>query len=81
LPAPHIDAASNPPIVTLEVTPNGAGAEGVEVEVVFSASASSGGGTVSEEQERAVREALEAVKDKGSLIGLVVSLDRALRRP
>ncbi|GFZ50897.1 hypothetical protein JCM24511_08655 [Saitozyma sp. JCM 24511] len=81
LPAPHIDAGSNPPIVTLEVTPSGAGARGVEVEVVFSTSASSGNGMVSDEQERAVREALEAVKEKGSLVELVRSLDRALRLP
>jgi hypothetical protein len=67
--------------VTLEVTPSGAGARGVEVEVVFSTSASSGNGMVSDEQERAVREALEAVKEKGSLVELVRSLDRALRLP
>jgi hypothetical protein len=77
LPAPHLDAA-NPPIVTREVTPSGVGARGVEVEVLFGASASSG--IVSDEQERAVREALEAVKEKGSLVELVRSLDWALRR-
>jgi hypothetical protein len=42
--------------------------------------ASASSGIVSDEQERAVREALEAVKEKGSLVELVRSLDWALRR-